>query len=220
MPWLRSSRRVTRVLSIDLGGMDALRKGVESLHRNGKRITLYVEALIVPEESELFEHVPAARDWVVHNPDGGNFGPYSHTRFLHMCPGCVEWQDHVAAMCARLVRESGVDGIRLDSLNFYFWPCYNPAHGHASPFDYNDWVRQLYDKVADATKAVNSDVSLAVEGPSDFVNLRFNVGLHQLVGDRSSPSRSRTAESHPLRSVPQGRHRAGIARKSVPQGVG
>ena len=168
----------------DLGGMEALRQGVEGVHRNGKRITLYVEALIVPQESELFAHIPGARDWVVHNPDGASFGPYTDTGFVHMCPGCVQWQDHLATMCARLVREGGVDGIRLDSLNFYFWPCYNPTHGHASPFDYNDWVRQVYAKVADATKAVQPDMLLAVEAPSDFVNLRGNLGLHQLVGDQ------------------------------------
>ena len=168
----------------DLGGMEALKVGVDRLHRNRKRVALYVEGLIVPEESELFEHIADARRWLVTNPDGGNFGPYTGTKFVHMCPGCVEWQDHLAAMIARLVRESGVDGIRIDSLNFYFWPCYNAAHDHASPFDYNLWVQQLYAKVADAAKAIRPDILLAVEGPSDFVNLRFNLALHQMVGDQ------------------------------------
>lgn len=168
----------------DLGGMEALKVGVDRLHRNGKRVALYVEGLIVPEESELFEHVPDARRWLVTDPDGGNFGPYTGTKFVHLCPGCVEWQDHLASMVARLVRESGVDGVRIDSLNFYFWPCYNPAHNHASPFDYNLWVQQLYAKVADAAKAIRPDLLLAVEGPSDFVSLRFNLALHQMVGDQ------------------------------------
>ena len=169
----------------DLGGMEALKKGVDRVHENGKRVTLYVEGLIVPEESELFDHIPEAKEWLVMNADGGNFGPYTGQKFFHMCAGCSEWQEHLAGMIARLVKESGVDGVRIDSLNFYFWPCYNPAHNHASPFDYNAWVQALYSKVAAAVKKINPDILLAVEGPSDYVNLHFNLALHQMVGDQN-----------------------------------
>lgn len=168
----------------DMGGMAALKVGVDRLHENGKKVTLYTEGLIVPEESELFKQIPESKSWLVMNSDGNNFGPYTDSKFLHMCVGCVEWQDHLTAMIARLVRESGVDGIRIDSLNFYFWPCYNPAHNHASPFDYNLWVQQLYAKVSAAAKAIRPDILLAVEGPSDFVNRHFNLALHQMVGDQ------------------------------------
>ena len=169
----------------DLGGMEALKAGVDRLHENGKRVTLYVEGLIVPEESELFDHIPDAKNWLVMNEDGGNFGPYTKQKFAQMCAGCAEWQDHLTRMIVRLVKESGVDGVRIDSLNFYFWPCYNPAHNHASPFDYNAWVRELYAKVSAAVKPIKPDILLAVEGPSDFVNLHFNVSLHQMVGNQN-----------------------------------
>ena len=170
----------------DLGGMPALAKGVEAVHEMGRKVTLYVEGLIVPEDSELFEHIPAARDWVVINADGTKHGPYDHERFVHMCPGCVEWQDHVVDMCVRLVRESGVDGVRLDSLGFYYWPCHNPAHNHASPYDYNMWVQELYAKVAPAARAIIPDALLSTEAPADFNHRHFNHSLHQIFQVQSS----------------------------------
>ena len=164
----------------DLGGMPALARGVEAVHGMGRRVTLYVEGLIVPDDSELFDHIPAARDWVVVNADGTTNGPYDNQRFVHMCPGCVEWQDHVVDMCVRLARESGVDGIRLDSLGFYYWPCHNPAHKHASPFDYNLWVQALYAKVAHAVREIIPDALLSTEAPADFNHRHFNHSLHQI----------------------------------------
>jgi hypothetical protein len=83
-------------------------------------------------------------------------------------------------MCVRLMREAGIDGIRLDSLGFYFWPCYNPSHNHASPFDYNIWLQELYAKVAEAVRAVKPDALLSTEAPADFNHRHFNHSLHQI----------------------------------------
>ena len=94
-----------------------------------------------------------------------------------MCPGCEEWQDHLAGVVARLLRETGADGIRLDSLGFYYLPCYNPAHGHASPFDYNEWIKQLLAKVRAAAIAVKPDVLLLTEGSADWFGPWFHGAL-------------------------------------------
>ena len=118
-------------------------------------------------------------DWVLHNTDGGNTGPYTESRWVHMCPGCVEWQDHVADMASRLVRETDIDGIRLDSYSFYFWPCFNQAHHHASPFDHNLWMQQMFAKVAAAVKAIKPDALLSTESPVDYNCIHFNHSLHQ-----------------------------------------
>ncbi|MEI6580490.1 MAG: DUF6259 domain-containing protein, partial [Eubacteriales bacterium] len=133
-----SNRRHTDGVNIvrnDLGGAKTLKEGVEKVHKLGKRVTLYVEGLIVPGESDLFEEKPEAKDWIYLDSDGKSEGSYTNQNFVHMCCGSVGWQDHLAEMCARLMRETGVDGIRLDSFSYYFWPCYNPSHNHASPFD-------------------------------------------------------------------------------------
>ncbi len=157
----------------DLGGTGALRRGVEAVHRMGHRLTLYVEAYIVPGYGELAGSTNAS-DWAVTNSDGSQTGNYSWEHWLHMCPGCVQWQDHLARTCARLIRETDADGIRLDSLGCYFFPCYNPKHHHQSPFDYNRWARELLARVAAAVRAVKPDTFLATEGPVDFYGSWFN----------------------------------------------
>lgn len=163
----------------DLGGAESLARGVQRLHKMGRRLTLYIEGLIVPMDSELFGHIPEAKSWIIHNADGSNDGPYTKSQWYHMCPGCAEWQDHVAGMAARLVKDTGVDGIRLDSYSFYFWPCHNPAHHHDSPFDFNKWMQEMFAKVAAAVKAVKPDALLATECPVDYNCMHFNYSLHQ-----------------------------------------
>lgn len=163
----------------DLGGVTALRAGVEKVHAMGKKVMLYVEGLIVPEESELFVRNPAARTWLYQNREGGNDGRYTHEGFVHMCCGCEQWQNHLADTCARLVWETDVDGIRLDSLSNYHWPCYNSAHHHESPFDSNLWMQQLLSKVSAAVRMVKPDAILATESAVDFDRLYMNMALDQ-----------------------------------------
>lgn len=158
----------------DLGGAAALQEGVRRAQALGHRVTLYVEGFIVPSYGPLFREIPEAMDWRVQHVDGLLDGGYAHQHFEHMCPGCRAWQDFLADRCASLVRDTGVDGIRLDSLGYYFFPCYNPAHHHESPFDYNRWMDQLLGRVAAAIKAVNPDCFLSTEAPLDLYSRHCN----------------------------------------------
>ena len=58
------------------------------MHRTGRRVTLYVEGLIVPDDSELFEQLPSARDWVVLNADGTTNGLYTRQRLVDTATLC------------------------------------------------------------------------------------------------------------------------------------
>ena len=78
------------------------------------------------------------------------------------------------------MRETGADGVRLDSLGFCFLPCCNPAHGHATPFGCNEWMKQLLAKVRDAALAVNPDAMLTTEGPVDWHGQWFHGALTQV----------------------------------------
>ena len=167
----------------DLGGMEAMKRGVQKLHKMGRKITLYIEGLILPSRSVLYENKPGSKDWLIMNPDGSNDGPYTATDFDHMCPGSEGWQDHVVEMATRLVRETDVDGIRLDSYSFYFWPCYNPTHHHASPFDFNLWMMQILEKVSKALRAIKPDIIISTESPVDYNFLYFNHSLNQYFHD-------------------------------------
>lgn len=166
------------VLREDLGGAPALKEGVARAHELGYRFAFYVEGYIVHKSSELAKSGKAER-WSVMHHDGSITGSYTKAGFYQMCPGAVEWQDHLVEVCSRLVRETGADAVRLDSLGYYFLSCYNPAHHHESPFGYNRWVQQLLDKVGRAVRAVNPDCVLTTEAPVDFYSSWFHGALHQ-----------------------------------------
>jgi len=163
----------------DMGGAAAMKEGIAGVHRLGLHATLYIEGYIVHQQSDLARSGKAER-WSVMHKDGSITGPYTSQGFYHMCPGCVEWQDHLAHTVERLLRETGADGVRLDSLGFYFLPCYNPAHAHATPFGYNEWMKQLLSKVRRAALAVNPDALLTTEAPVDWFGQWFHGALTQV----------------------------------------
>jgi hypothetical protein len=177
------------VLREDLGGAKALREGLTKVHGLGYHFTFYVEGYLCPGDADIVTG-GKAQEWAVMNKDGTNTGSYTRQGIeqggglLHMCPGAKGWQNHLAKTAARLVRETGADGVRLDSLGFYFFPCYNPKHKHANPFDYNVWVRQLLEKVATAVRKVNPDCLLTTEGGPDFFAPHFDGTLTQHWLDR------------------------------------
>jgi hypothetical protein len=166
----------------DLGGVVAMREGIRGIHKAGHRLTLYIEGYIVNDDADIVLH-GKARDWAVMNKDGSNNGVYTAGKCLHMCPGSVGWQDHLAKTCAELVRRTGADGIRLDSLGSYFFPCYNPKHHHESPWDFNRWICQLLEKVAKAVRKVNPDCFLTTEVGVDFFSQYFHGSLAQAVNE-------------------------------------
>lgn len=164
------------VVREDLGGAAELRKAVRRVHRMGRHITLYVEGVIVPRDADILTK-GQGMDWTITQKDGETS---TMRDFVRMCPGATGWQDHLAETSARLVRETGVDGIRLDSLGHnFFSPCYNPKHSHSSPFDFNRWMCQLLQKVARAVRKVNPDCMLTTEGGIDFYAQYFDGCLDQ-----------------------------------------
>ena len=165
------------ILREDLGGAPALKIGIEKVHRLGYRFAFYIEGYIVHQSSDLAKSGRAAR-WSTMHRDGTIVGNYTKHGFFHMCPGSTEWQDYLATSVSRLVRETGADAVRLDSLGFYFNPCFNPAHHHETPYGYNLWIQQLLDKVSRAVLAANPDCVFTTEAPVDFYSQWFHGALH------------------------------------------
>lgn len=163
----------------DLGGAEAMRTALDGVRKLGLHSTLYLNAYIIHESSDLVK-TGKAKSWPMMHHDRSMGGRYTETGFLHPCPGCVEWQDYLAATVGRLLKETGADGIRLDSVGYYNHPCYNPAHHHTSPFDYNEWIGQLLSKVRKAALAANPDALLLTEGVIDFYGQWFHGGLTQV----------------------------------------
>lgn len=176
------------IIREDMGGAEALRQGIARDHQLGLHATLYVEGYIVHEDSELVKSGNGRR-WATMHKDGSVTGPYTKQGFYHMCPGSAEWQDHLAGMVARLLRETDADAIRLDSLGFYYWPCYNPAHHHETPFGYNEWMKTLLAKVRRRAIAVKPDVLLLTEGSADWFGPWFHGALTSRCPRDLSPMR-------------------------------
>ena len=131
----------------DLGGAAALRRAVDTAHRLGRRVTLY---MCVPwvdgfAESNVVDEV--GRRWTVMGP-GGTISRYKYRDGLMACPGSREVQEHFAQVCKRLLWETGADGLRLDTFGtMSYTPCYNPEHHHPSPFGWNQWIRTFLRRV-------------------------------------------------------------------------
>jgi len=191
------------VIREDLGGPEAMREGIAGLHRLGLHATLYIEGYIVHEKSDLAREGKAQR-WSVMHRDGTIGGPYTQQGFLHMCPGCAEWQDHLVSVVSRVLRVTGADGVRLDSLGFYFLPCYNPEHHHASPFGYNQWVAELLAKVRRAALAENPRSLLTTEAPVDFYGQWFHGALTQVYPRDLPPMRLAVGPYRPFVYAPGG----------------
>lgn len=163
----------------DLGGADAMREAFARVRKLGLHSTLYLNAYIIHESADVAKSGKAQR-WLMMHHDRTVRGRYTEHGFHHPCPGCVEYQDYLAATIGRLLKETGADGIRLDSVGYYNHPCYHPEHHHQSPFDYNLWIGQMLSKVSKAALAANPNALLTTEGVIDFYSQWFHGGLTQV----------------------------------------
>jgi hypothetical protein len=149
----------------NLGGLDALRKGIRAAHRAGGHLLFYVEGMIVWKRARIGRSRGA--DWALLDADGG---PTEHYRgFIHACPACVGYQDWLAKTLAEILRVTGVDGFFVDSiLATHNHRCFNPAHHHPHPDVWNWGVRQLLRRIREELDRVNPEAVLFVEGCGDL----------------------------------------------------
>ncbi len=136
----------------NMGGFDAVRKGVEAVHRQGGRVLYYVEGLIVWKRSRIGKTL--AKNWALMREDGAYDEHYQG--FWHMCPSCEPWRNWLAETCAEIIKSTGVDGFFIDSCcATHFHRCFNPAHNHTHPDTWGWGLRQMLRQVRDAVDRVN-----------------------------------------------------------------
>lgn len=147
----------------DMGGTAALREGIRKIHQRGGRVIFYVEGLLTWPESEIARS-GKAKKWALMDKDG-KYSAWYHNRW-HQCSAATGWQDYMAKRCAKLIRDTDADGIRLDSYGATIThPCYNPSHKHKTPYVWEEGVVQMCRKVKQAITAVKPDAVLLTEGP-------------------------------------------------------
>ena len=159
----------------DLGGAKALKETTQELRRIGRHTILYLGARRIVLASDLWK-THDHRTWMRFRDAKGKLHGHPPPA-VEACDGYVPWQDHLAAVCKRLLEQSGADGIRLDEFGRAFRPCFNPAHHHKSPYDGLQWTRQILRKVRAAMDEVNPDALLLTENFTDFYHESCDAAL-------------------------------------------
>jgi hypothetical protein len=150
----------------NLGGWEAMRRGVEATHRQGGHVLLYVEGLIVWKRSRIGRS--KAADWALMEANGKLTVNYNG--FYDMCPAEPGWQDWFARTLADIVRTTGVDGFFMDSmLATDNHRCFNPKHAHAPQPDIWNWgLRRVLQRVREEVDKADPNTILLCEGAGDL----------------------------------------------------
>lgn len=149
----------------NLGGFEAVRRGVETIHRAGGHILYYVEGLIMWKRSRIGRS--QGKHWALMKADGSYDDHYKG--FWHMCPASEGWRRWIAQTCADIVASTGIDGFFIDSTcATHNHRCFNPEHQHPHPDVWNWGVRQMLTEIRQAVDRVNPETILVIEGVGDM----------------------------------------------------
>ena len=157
----------------DLGGVVALKAGVDKIHRMGRRIQLYVSADIVNVNGDppFFNSSWPWQKWADWPTPAGPSDPKKNYNASTLCHAFAAWQQQIAKFASRVIALTGVDGVRLDGLGGQYQPCDNKDHHHTSRYENQGsaanvqiarLTRQAMDSVPNGTGAI-----LSSEGYSD-----------------------------------------------------
>jgi len=159
------------------GGLDALRAHIEAIRGKGVLPTFYMEGILACANTKVGSQYGPQYGvinprWVdgyrcPKNPAGyvASYGSYN------MCADTAWWPAYLADAVARVCRESGIDGVRLDEYGHRGYVCENPKHTHlfAEP-GHNGWmqgVARACRLVHRAMDDVRPDLVLTTEFPGN-----------------------------------------------------
>jgi hypothetical protein len=120
----------------DWGGLLALKKELQTMRDGGQLPMFYMDPILADDNTELGHKYgpkygvmnPRWKDSynVPLNPPGyvAAYGGYN------MCTDTEWYQNFVVQQATRIVRDTGVDGIRFDEFGHVGYTCFNPQHEH------------------------------------------------------------------------------------------
>lgn len=147
------------------GGLPAFREAIETYRELGSDlVTLYTDPFRLHFDCETGR--AHGEEWGVVGVDGEKTKSYFVWNPCHDLAAVREW---VAEEMARVMRETGADGIRLDEYGHRGWACYDETHDHtyAEPgvTQWNKAVAEATRMVREAMDEVRPDSVLTVEHP-------------------------------------------------------
>jgi hypothetical protein len=163
----------------DWGGLPALRQNLQDMRDRGVVPMFYTDPILADDNTKLGQQYGAK--YGVMNPlwkpggyasdkktPAGYVGSYGG---WCMCLDTQWYQDFVVNLTARLVRDTGVDGIRFDEFGHRGYVCHNPQHTHlfAEP-GHNAWmqaVTQATRRTQNVVKKIKPDFVLTAEFPGN-----------------------------------------------------
>ena len=160
------------------GGLPTLRAHIDKLHGYGKKVIFYTDPIIVDPNTKLGRS--KGEVWGVVNPAWQD--PYNclknpkdllaqghvfHYFSYCMCLNNPEYIRWVAENMARMIRETGIDGIRLDEFGHGGYICLSKKHRHLYPGDgENVWLKAIktcVEEIRKETDKFDKDVILMGE---------------------------------------------------------
>ena len=109
------------------GGLPALKKEVDLIHSKQGRVIWYTFLQACAKGTEIYEK---SEDWAMMSAPGYYKISYTTDDMgWFFCDLEKGWAEHFSKVWAKIVKETGCDGIRMDVLS-RVEPCYNPKHAH------------------------------------------------------------------------------------------
>ncbi|NGZ07845.1 MAG: hypothetical protein CV088_00435 [Nitrospira sp. LK70] len=162
----------------DLGGVGSLRAGIEAVHASHGRVILYVEPFVIGTGSDVFNQYRYL--WGARQEEGGNdeWDAFKDGNTLPMSQARY-WQDRVVEIATRLVKDTGADGIFLDSggwrmnLRLNTW---QEVVGH-SALEHAEGFLELADRVRREIRKFNAEAVVLTETAAGPIGRHVDGGV-------------------------------------------
>lgn len=146
------------------GGLPALRKAIETYHGMGALVTLYTDPFRADYNTEF------GRKWgEIWGVVGANGRHQTHYEAWNPCLDVAEYRTWVAKAMARVMRDTGADGIRLDEYGHRGAACFSTLHKHTyAERGTTEWQRAVAESaklIREAMDEVRPESVLTTEHP-------------------------------------------------------
>ena len=143
-------------------GEESIKRLVDAYHQAGIKVQLWWYPLAAEDDTGawpshayyLSDVVRAHPDWLILDEKGEH--ARNNRNLAILCPALPEVQAYTVDLVQRFIGEWGFDGHKLDNV-YTVPPCYNRAHGHASPDESVQALPEVYRLILETTRGIRPD---------------------------------------------------------------